>query len=512
MTDPEDAHPLLPDEPQPTSAAPPGLLPPPGLGPSPGLTPPSFGPPPGLTMPPGMDSPGPGAAPALPEAPAMPTLTSADPSFLAVDPELQPAVTAPPEVPVAPPHPEPVRADFAQSNPAPAQQATASSTPAPPAPAPSALAAPVPAQPGPSTSPAPGPPVSPAAPAAWSPPPNAAKPLAHPGAKGTGKAGWGALIGLGIVAIFLVIGFASSNGDPSDEAPSDLQLSASDAAVSYLTALANGDGTAARELAGVDGLEPLLTDEALRDAIDAAPITDIAVLDERDSDDLGDRVVTVAYEVGDVAVTREFSFWESPDSWLMTNGTVHLYTGAFEGMDLRIGGAAPEDSALEGFPIAYPVELTSDWFELSTGTDRLVLADDSALTEFSAATPVLSDAGVAEFRRLVTASLTECLAAQTLETSCGMSVQRTFSEGWSAVDGTVTRTLQAGVDDRLAAMIPDPDYGTPTRVTTYEWIAADIALDVSRSGEVARADLEYGEEALQPYVDFSSASPTLTWE
>lgn len=481
MTDPEDAHPLLPDEPQPTSAAPPGLLPPPGLAPSPGLTPPSFGPPPGLTMPPGMGSPELGAAPVLPETPAMPELPSADPSFLAVDPELQPAVTAPPEVPVAPPHPEPVRADFAHANPSPPQ-------------------------------PAPGPPVAPAAPTAWSPPSNATEPLATPAAKGTGKAGWGALIGLGIVAIFMVIGFASSNGDPSDEAPSDLELSASDTAVSYLTALANGDGATAREFAGVDGLEPLLTDEALRDAIDAAPITDIEVLDERDSDDLGDRVVTVAYEVGDVSVTREFSFWEFPDSWLMTNGTVHLYAGAFEGMDLRIGGAAPEDNALEGFPIAYPVEFTSDWFELSTGTDRLVLADDSALTEFSAATPVHSDAGVAEFRRLVTASLTECLAAQTLETSCGMSVQRTFSEGWTAVDGTVTRTLQAGVDDRMAAMIPDPDYGTPTRVTTYEWIAADIALDVSRSGEVARADLEYGEEALQPYVDFSSASPTLTWE
>ena len=440
-------------EPEPSAEAPRGLQPPPGLAPAPGLRPPEVRVPRAFLESQAPQAMGSAAPPGSPEAPAS---------------------TAPP-APAAP-----AVATVASSPEIPTGLAVAS-TPA------ASVAA---ARPG-------GAGESPGSPS-WKP----------------GRVAIGVSIGvfvLLILSIFLPslgsLSASSSAPEPESTAPGD----PGDIVKSFLEALAAGDGATARELAHAEDDAPLLTDAALAAALAAAPITAITIDDSRPSDDISDVTVTASYDIGGRRVSHEFTMWDRFDGWSLGGGTLNVYTAGYAGSGLRIGGVEAGDS-LAVFPIGYAAEIDSPWIE-TPGNDGVVdFGSEDAVVDFMRGTLELTPAGVTEFRRLVRESLDSCLASAALTTPCGMNVDAAFSEGWTAVDGTVARTLSDDERARLDAVQPRTRFEPATLMTADGFFTAEISLDVQRGDEHARADLQYGEMSLRPEVDFSKSELSVVWE
>ncbi|MFD5600532.1 hypothetical protein ACFWHR_10785 [Leucobacter sp. NPDC058333] len=485
MNEPEAA------EPQPTSEPPRGLAPSAGLTPAPGLRPPELRLPEGFTALPGLlDELAPAATPET-TTPPPPELTA--PPLAATPPpagDLQPAVTAPPES---------VEPDFS---------------------APTASMAP-PLTPAPLPAPAPRPTV----------PRPTPKPDVQTGEKSrSGALGW---VGFAVVAVIIgIVGFSFLSADDASTAPDpdfttsddfsestsgDLDLStkettASEVVESFLYALSEGEGDTARKLGNISDASPLMTDEAVTRAIEAAPITHISTDEGRPSEDFGDVIVTATYDVGDETVTHDYYLWDYSDEWALGNTAVSVYPDGYEGAGLRIAGATV-DSSTDAFPIAYPVTVDSKWM-LAPGTDGLLnFGDDATITELAGGEPQLSEAGVTEFRRLVSESLDSCLAMTSLSTPCGMDLPAEFSDGSQSIDGTVKRTLRSDSRTDLGSLNPTTTYDPPSRMTAFNFFYADVELDVELNGEKRRSELtSSGPSSLRPEVDFSAEELRVDWK
>ena len=337
------------------------------------------------------------------------------------------------------------------------------------------------------------------------------------------------VIGVGALVVgFLLVGAFTLFDFPSDEigllpgpgpeesayAESEEFAGSAQTVEDYLVALSEGDADTARELLGREEAEPLLGDDALGEAISAAPISDIAVEPGEASDGAYDASVSAVYSVGDRTVERKFQLWRWGDGWTLVDGDEYLALAKYSGLGLTLGGVDAEADGMHAFPIAYPAELESPWFDLAAAEEDgvVVLSDTDAARALDNPEWLLNADGVREFRARVSDSLEQCTELLTLTTPCGMSVREQFEDGWVPLDGTVERTLEPESVTSLRELEPVTSHSPITRMTVYTSFSANVTLDVELDGEVRTGDLAYPEQSLQPYVDFSDPDLTVTWE
>lgn len=474
------AEPPAASTPEPTAEAPDGLAPSPGLAPPAGIQPPEVAPPAAPQyLPPQYQPPQFGPPQYQPGAPqAQP----GQPQFPAGQPGAQPPVAGDPS---------------AQPQPQQAPQWT----PGPQADAPQPGAPGQLGQPGqyPSGAPDPGHPA----------PPKKGLPT-------------GAIIGIvagGVVLLLLIIAgivaiatITTSGSRGSGAAPAASAGSAPQAVEEYLTALADGDAELARSFVDGTSSDTLLTDEVLEKSIELAPITDIVVDEDATSESDSESVVSATFSIGDESVTRDFRVWNYSDEWQIFDGLVNLSVSSFDGLDVTVNGVEPGDDYARAFIGTYQIELGVEEFQVSGDTDTFTLATDEDSTAMYDIAPVLTEEATQEFRDLVRASLTECVALTSLSTPCGLDVTGPLSDGAVPVDGTIQRTITAEGEAALNALQAEPSYDTPTVVSSYDYIQIDTTLEADKDGQRVSGDLLFGGNLLKPYVDFAQESPKVTWE
>lgn len=287
--------------------------------------------------------------------------------------------------------------------------------------------------------------------------------------------------------------------------------SASEFVEEYLTALADGDAEKAITYVENYGGSALLTDEVLEESLNLGEIGKIKVGEESEGE-YGDAVVPATFTIGDTEVDRTFAVTASYDETelTITDGLV-AFSGlyGFEGLGLTVNGAeAPTDSQYV-FPGTYQLAVGPDEFAID-GEDTFVLAADADGEALYDIQPILSEAGTAAFRELVKASFAECLAMKTLNTPCGMDTTDMSQDGYTPVDGTVTRTIDAENQSALDNL--EPFVSERAIVSTYDSWSAHITLDASNGTSTEPFEVLFGARVLTPKVDFSAETPAVIWE
>ncbi|MGO2521818.1 MAG: hypothetical protein ACTH8F_17000, partial [Microbacterium sp.] len=95
---------------------------------------------------------------------------------------------------------------------------------------------------------------------------------------------------------------------------------------------------------------------------------------------------------------------------------------------------------------------------------------------------------------------------------CGMDITDIDLSGYTPVDGSVTRTLTEDGQQDLDEMQVEPDYSTPTLVTTYDSVDVDMTLQGTKDGVTSEFEVWFGGYTKTPSVDFAAEAPTVTWE
>lgn len=356
------------------------------------------------------------------------------------------------------------------------------------------------------------------------PPPGHQAP-AYPGAPGlagapTKKKGLstGAIIGivgggvLLLLVILAIIIFSIVRGSGGSASGSSGSSDPAAVVEEYLTALAENDADTARKLTGGTTSDKLLTQEVLEYSNEVAPITNIVVDAEGVIDgEYDEAVVSASYQIGDETVSRDFTVWQFSDHAEISDGIMHVSLGQFEGLDPALNGVAVGPDSLAIFPVAYDVTLENENFAVTGAEQPIVITSNEDTNGFYELQPTLTDEATAEFRELVRASLTECLASTSLNTPCGMDVSAPFNGGEVAIDGTVVRTLSAEGDAALNALEPRSDYDNPLVVTSSDYIQVSITVDAEKDGMRGTGDVLFGADLLSPTVDFSADSPQVVW-
>lgn len=280
----------------------------------------------------------------------------------------------------------------------------------------------------------------------------------------------------------------------------------------YLTAVSEGDAATALTYVEPSADESLLTDEALAASLELAPITDIVVEESDDIGDYGSTVVSASFTIGGETVEREFEVYKYSDDWQLYDGLVTATMGSFEGLGLTVNGIEPGDASVSLFPGTYQLALAYEEFAIDADTDTFTIATDEDTEEFWELQPVLTDDGAATFRSLVRAAVEECVAMKSLTTPCGMDITDIDLQGYTAVDGSVTRTITAEGQKDLDEMEASVDYSSPTLVSTYDSVDVDMSLQGEKDGATAEFDVWFGGYMNSPSVDFSADTPTVTWD
>lgn len=280
----------------------------------------------------------------------------------------------------------------------------------------------------------------------------------------------------------------------------------------YLTAIADGDSAAALEFVDSYSDDSLLNDEVLAASLDLAPITDIVVEEPEGSSDDYETVVTASFAIGGETIERDFTVWNYGDEWQIGDGLVTTMLSGYEGLGVTVNGVEPGEDYPTLFPGTYQLSLAYDEFELDSDTDTFTLVTDDDAEMLMDVRPVLTDAAGDTFRALVREAIEECVALKTLTTPCGMDITDIDLSGYTPVDGSVTRTLTEDGQQDLDEMQVEPDYSTPTLVTTYDSVDVDMTLQGTKDGVTSEFEVWFGGYTKTPSVDFAAEAPTVTWE
>ncbi|KJL48656.1 hypothetical protein RS84_00823 [Microbacterium hydrocarbonoxydans] len=319
----------------------------------------------------------------------------------------------------------------------------------------------------------------------------------------------GLLIGLIAGGAVVVLAIAAAVIVPIVTRPP--KLSASDYVEEYLTALADGDAEKALTYVENYGGDDLLTADVLKESLKLGKIDKIKV-GEVSEGDYGDTEVPVTFTIGDTKVDRTFDVSANYDGTELTiiDGLVSfsgLY--GFEGLGLTVNGAEASTESQYVFPGTYQLAVGPEEFAIE-GESTVVVANDEDTEALYEVKPILSEAGTASFRELVKASFAECLAMKTLDTPCGMNTSTMSQDGYTPVDGTVTRTIDAENQSTLDNL--EPYVSERAIVTTYDYWSVDITLQASNGSSTEPFEVLFGGEILTPKVDFSAETPAVIWE
>jgi hypothetical protein len=140
-----------------------------------------------------------------------------------------------------------------------------------------------------------------------------------------------------------------------------------------------------------------------------------------------------------------------------------------------------------------------------------MLIDGTDVSDLYSMELMLTEQGETEFRDLVNASFSECLAMKTITTPCGMNVDDVqLQGGYSPIEGTVTRTLtSAGAADLENREVTLHDDGTVW--ATMISLDVDITLEGERGGDRALFEVLWGASVDHPTVDFTAENPVVDW-
>ncbi|MBO9626801.1 MAG: hypothetical protein J7484_10550 [Microbacterium sp.] len=319
----------------------------------------------------------------------------------------------------------------------------------------------------------------------------------------------GALIGIIAGGAVVVLAIAAAVVVPLlTRAP---QASASDFVGGYLAALADGDAEKALTYVEANGDDDLLTADVLKASLKLGAIDDIVVGKSESKNSYGDVIVPVTFTIGDTEVSRDFEVYTSTsrDEMSIVDGLVRMSSPyGFEGLGLTVNGAEVPDYTYV-FPGTYQFAIGPEAFAIEGETTFVLGSDDDAEALYDVK-PVLSEAGTAKFRELVNASFAECLAMKSLDTPCGMNVSDMTQDGYTPVDGTVTRTIDAEAQSKLANL--EPYVSERAIVTTMDYWGVDITLQATNGSSTADFEVLFGARVLTPKVDFSAETPSVIWE
>lgn len=305
------------------------------------------------------------------------------------------------------------------------------------------------------------------------------------------------------IAVPLITGGGGGESRPSAELTEPEQL-----VFDYLTALSEGDATAARKFVESDTYDQsLLTDEVLAISLEAGPIADIEVGRSR-AGEYDSISVPVTFTIGGEDVSRTFEVWELGDEFLLIDGVERIPNYGFEALPLSVNGVEIGDDAVI-FPGTYELTVDSEYFEVAGG-ESIVIDGGANSPSMYSLSPELSDAGIEAYRELVGASLQECLDMKTLSTPCGLSVEDAARDGSTPVDGTVIRTLTAEGKSQLAAL--DARVSENAVVTTWDYIEIDMSFDATDGSETRSMTAFGGSDLKEPKVDFAAETPSVVWE
>jgi len=291
------------------------------------------------------------------------------------------------------------------------------------------------------------------------------------------------------------------------------EASASDFVEGYLTALSEGDAEAALEYVDSSYGDELLTDDVLAASLALNPISDIEVAEEETENDYGYSVIDASFTIGETTIERTFEVYESYGD----EGELEIMDGlisfsapyGFDGLDLTVNGVAAPTEYTYVFPGTYEFAVGVEAFAID-GESTFIVGNDSDGEDLYTVKAALTEEGTAKFRELVSASFNECLASKSLSTACGMDVSTLSQDGYTPVDGTITRTIDAEAQATIANLAPH--VSERAIVTTYDYWSVDITLEGSNGTSTGQFEVLFGARVLSPKVDFAAETPSVIWE
>ncbi|MFF7294101.1 hypothetical protein ACFY9N_16350 [Microbacterium sp. NPDC008134] len=333
----------------------------------------------------------------------------------------------------------------------------------------------------------------------------------------------GAIIGIiaGGVVVLLVLaaaiivpllgrGGGDAGGGAAGDEPAPAASTPEEWVEAYLTAVSEGDAEeAAKYLDTSSYSDELLTDEVLAASLELGAIEDIEV-GEAEEGEYSDVTVTATFTIGGTEVSRDFEIYQSEydGEITMLDGAARVSTYSFDDIGLTVNGVEVPDDALV-FPGTYEFGTVLEEFAIE-GESTLIVADDKSEEAVTMLRPVLSEAGVASYRELVTASLRECLALKTLNTPCGMDVTGMEKDGYAVVDGAVSRVMSAEGEAALTGLVGE--VSDRAVVSTYESFGIDLTVEAQNAAGQRGTYTTYYSGLLSPKVDFAADDPKVVWE
>ena len=284
----------------------------------------------------------------------------------------------------------------------------------------------------------------------------------------------------------------------------------------YMDALAAKDPAKALELSGQPGEgTTALSPEAYQQALEAAPITDVKLgVIQLDEGGLATAKVPVIYSVGGQQTDQELSLHDYDD-----DGQFELVAGVgvrdqfpdrLKGLGATLNGAeVPDDTEVLLLPGAYTVATPSEYLTFSA--DSFTVTNDGAwpLGELDLA---VNDAAKQAFREAVLKAVDACLAEKTLAAGCGLDpVPSSATDGWTASEGTVTRTLSEVGRREIEKMEPTPGHSEPLLLEGSHISGYDYTVECTKDGQTAICEPFIGGSFGRPSVDLSEPALPVFW-
>ncbi|QIM16517.1 hypothetical protein G7067_08990 [Leucobacter insecticola] len=326
-----------------------------------------------------------------------------------------------------------------------------------------------------------------------------------------------------IVALKVYGAVSAPSGTVSDAA-------AITAVESYFDALAAGDVERALEHTGVDLTDPLLSQAVLDRSLELAPITNVAVKisDSGEGASGGNKMVEATFMLGDVTASKEFEVSGFDEEvWHIADATTLLIS--VDSRIAKLGGVSVNGVKVSDLefvhllPGAYEIALDTPYYEL-VGETEFIIANSEDAQILEDIEMELTQTAIDSFRSLVSVSLTECLASKEASSPCGIDIPTTLDSGETVVAGTVTRTLTPEGQSELDTMVPEQVLTDPLLLSTSAHFATKITASFVQDGQTVEGEVVWGfgntasdfgntdkKNAKAPTVDFSAATPVVTW-
>jgi hypothetical protein len=328
------------------------------------------------------------------------------------------------------------------------------------------------------------------------------------------------LVVVALVAVFALRGGSGGGGGgggaetESATPTASPEEQATALATEYTDALVAGDAETVLALVGAEELEDvqLLPAEAYAEALELAPVADVEIgAPVLEDGGLSDGIVPLSYTVGGESASTELSVHDYDDDGV-----------------LELTAAIPNTTAPDH---ADALSMTLNGAEVTAGQELLLLpggyevafglehfAPDPLLVTASEGpdgwpSPVLTESGLSAFRGAVQKAVDDCIAKTSLAAGCGMqALSDTSTDGWTAVDGTVSRTLTDEAREAIEAMEAAPVGDDPAAVEGSSAVGAvPTTLECTKDGQSGECEMISGGTISVPTVDMTDPELPVTW-